>query len=132
MQFQSEIALSMMEDKYVSLSTAMRDLLPMIPLLKEVCWGIGLEETVIANFKSTICEDNNGCLTLAKMEAPRMMPLQPHSKHYAVKYHWFWEHLKSEGIEIKKVDTKEQLADIFMKSFHVKSFWNIWWLLMGR
>ena len=81
-----------------------------------------MEETVVATIKSTIWEDNNGCLTLAKMEAPRMMP---RSKHYAVKYHWFQEHLKPEGIEIKKVDTKEQLADILTKSLHVKSFQNI-------
>ena len=95
----------------------------MIHLLKEVCQGIGLEETVVATIKSTIWEDNNGCLTLAnKMEAPRMTP---RSKHYAVKYHWFQEHLKPEGIEIKKVDTKEQLVDIFTKSHHVESFQNI-------
>ena len=74
----------------------------------------------IATIRSTIWEDNNGCLALAKMKAPRMIP---QSKHYAVKYHWFQEHLKPEGIEIKKVNTKEQLADIiFMKSFHVEPF----------
>jgi len=55
-RMQSEIALSMMEAEYISLSTAMRDLLPMIHLLKEVCRGVGLDKTKVATIKSTVWE----------------------------------------------------------------------------
>ena len=35
---------------------------------------------------TNVWEDNEGCLKLAKLEPPRMMP---RSKHHALKYHWF-------------------------------------------
>jgi len=64
------------------------------------------------------------------MEAvpPRMTP---RSKHYAVRYHWFWEHLKSEDIKIEKIDTKIQIADIFTKAFRAEPFHQLRKLLMG-
>jgi hypothetical protein len=37
------------------------------------------------------------------------------SKHYAVKYHWFQEHLIPHKIQLVKIATRDQLSDIFTK-----------------
>jgi hypothetical protein len=60
--------------------------------------------------KCTIFEDNNGALELAK--APKMCP---RTKHIAIKYHHFRSKVHSSEVDIKRVDTKNQIADIFTK-----------------
>ena len=57
-------------------------------------------------------EDNNGALTLSNLEPGRTAS---HSKHFAIKFHRFREHLKPNRIEIVKVETKDQVADILTK-----------------
>ncbi|MEJ2116200.1 MAG: Ty1/Copia family ribonuclease HI, partial [Gammaproteobacteria bacterium] len=108
-KLQSEIALSMTEAEYIALSQSMRDLIPMKQLLKEVGPLCSLSEMDIVTH-STVFEDNNGALELAT--APKM---RPRTKHIAIKYHHFREHVKRGTIKIQRVDTKEQLADIFTK-----------------
>ena len=81
--------------------------------------------------KSTVFEDNNGCLSLAK--APK---LTPRTKHIAVKYHFFKSHIdttgtSTDGIHIVKIDTKEQKADIFTKGLGADDYTSIRGLLMG-
>jgi len=66
-----------------------------------------------------VFEDNAGALALEKLELPRMTP---RSKHYAVKYHWFWSCLKPENIQVLKVESKQQLADIFTKGLAKSNF----------
>ena len=60
------------------------------------------------NFK--VIEDNNGVIELAK--APK---IHPRTKHIALKYHHFREHVQKGMIEINPIDTLEQVADIFTK-----------------
>ena len=38
------------------------------------------------------------------------------SKHIAIKYHWFWSHLKNRQVVVKHVGTQEQLANILTKA----------------
>ena len=54
--------------------------------------------------------DNKGADTLAN--APKM---NARTKHIAIKYHHFREAVKKKILQIKRVDTKEQLADILTK-----------------
>ncbi len=91
-RLQTEIALSTMEAEYVSLSTSCQDLFPVIDITKEICL-IFNDRLVInenANMHIKIHEDNVGALELGKLEPRRMTPC---SKHYAIKYHWFREHI---------------------------------------
>jgi len=44
------------------------------------------------------------------------------TKHIAIKYHFFREHHLSEEIQVKKVDTTYQLADIFTKGLVAHQF----------
>jgi hypothetical protein len=73
-------------------------------------------------------EDNNGALSLAKMEPGQMTPC---SKHYAVKYHWFRSHLSPNSVNILKIDTNLQKANIFTKGLRVEKFRDIRKLLCG-
>jgi hypothetical protein len=82
----------------------------------------------MTTFKTTVWEDNNGALMLTNLEAGRMTP---RSKHYAVKYHWFRSHLNPNSVEVKKIETDKQKADIFTKGLRVEKFRIIRKLLCG-
>jgi len=71
------------------------------------------------NMHITIHEDNVGTLILGQLEPRRMTP---RSKHYAVKYHWFREHLIPRKITLVKIATNEQLGDIFTKGLNRIAF----------
>ena len=58
-----------------------------------------------------VFEDNNGAIELAK--APN---IRPRTKHIALKYHHFREHVRKGLIEKSTIDTLEQVADIFTKA----------------
>ena len=112
-KLQTEIACSTMEAEFISLSSAMRDLLPARQILQAVGPILSVDIPPGAQLQSTIFEDNNGCLLLATV--PKMTP---RSKHIAVKYFWFRSQVGPEpGINIVKCDTKDMLADIFTKAF---------------
>jgi hypothetical protein len=85
---QTEIAVSTMEAEYIALSQAMRDLIPLRELIKEVAHSLGKDRNFTTRTYSKVLEDNNGALTLANV--PRMTP---RSKHIAVKYHFFRSHV---------------------------------------
>ena len=46
---------------------------------------------------------------------PSAPKYRPRRKQISVKYHHFWQHVKSGILTIKSIDTKEQLAYIFTK-----------------
>jgi hypothetical protein len=125
-RLQSEIALSTLESEYIALSQAMRDLIPMRRLLKEVSTALGVTADGAAIMKSTVFEDNNGALGLAT--SPK---LTPRTRHICVKYHFFKEHIKPGEIEIVKVESQFQKADIFTKGLTTDTFESIRRLLMG-
>ena len=60
--------------------------------------------------KCTLFEDNKGAEELANIPKNR-----PRTKHIAVKYHHFREAVKSKILMVERVDTTDQLADIFTK-----------------
>ena len=126
-KLQTDIATSTMEAEYNGLSLCMRDLIPFKRLFQAVAGGIGLEPDIVTSFKTTVWEDNNGALILANMEPGRMTP---RSKHYAVKYHWFCSYI-SPTLQVKKIDTNLQKADIFTKGLRSEKFRAIRKLLCG-
>jgi hypothetical protein len=136
-KMQTETAMSTMESEYVALSAAMKDLIPVRRLLNEVCDATGLEQqreaVMKASLRSTtkVHEDNAGCLILANTPLPYMTP---RSKHYGTKYHWFRSHVgKTEegSLEVVKVDTKINIADIFTKGLTKLDFERLRFMLCG-
>ena len=127
-KLQESIALSTMMAEYYALSTAMREVLPLIDLVKTVAKGLGINEHCLSTFKTTVWEDNMGALTLANLDPGQSTP---RSKFYDVKVHWFRSHLVPNQIEVKKIDTAVQLADMFTKPLTREQFEAIRKLLMG-
>jgi hypothetical protein len=115
-RLQTETALSTMEAEYIALSTAMRSLLPLRHTLQELVAALSLSQDQKSVIHSTIWEDNAAALILANSDPPR---LTKRSKHIHVKYHWFKSHLVAGLIEIKPIDTKNQLADFLTKSLPI-------------
>ena len=100
----------------------MRLVLPLLELHKAIGLSLGIQSEVITKFQTTVWEDNNGCLILANLEPGRQTP---RSKHHAIKQHWFRSHLRPNGIEVKKIDTLLQKADILTKSLGAIKFRKI-------
>jgi hypothetical protein len=125
-KLQTEVAVSTMEAEYVALSQAMRDLIPLRELVKEVSVALGKNAIVSGRTYSKVFEDNNGALTLATV--PRMTP---RSKHIAVKYHFFRSHVRKGDLKVIKVETTNQIADIMTKGLPKESFQKLRKLLAG-
>jgi hypothetical protein len=118
-KLQTDIATSTMESEYNSLSIAMRDVIPLQNLTREIIRGLGHDKIRLTTFKTTVHEDNTGALKLARMEPGRMTP---RSKHYGIKYHWFRSKLKPNEVEIVHVGTDLQRADFLTKALRVPKF----------
>jgi hypothetical protein len=109
-QLQTEIALSSTESEYIGISYAMREVIPIMELLKE------MKRENFPIFKTKpklhckVFEDNSGALEMAKTHKYR-----PRTKHLNVKLHHFRDYVTRGEISIHKIDTKEQLADYLTK-----------------
>ena len=126
-KLQAEITLSSTAAEYVAFSMAMREILPMRALLQEIGTKLGLNILNTSLVRSTIFEDNMGCLSLVNV--PKM---SPKNKYLALKYHFFRSQIgESKGIIAKYVNTKEQKADIFTKGLPEAQFQHIRKLLIG-
>ena len=119
-KLQTEIALSTLHSEYVALSHSVRALLTLKILTKEVIdnLGIDIEKLKFVSI-STIYEENNGAIVVTTI--PRMTPT---SKHIAVKYHWFRQHVGKEFL-IRKIESENQKADIFTKGLQGQIFVRI-------
>jgi hypothetical protein len=103
-----------MEAEYVALSQSCKDLFPLLDQIKELGNAVGLPVSEYTNLHTKIYEDNVGTLTLLGRLEPKHMT--PQSKHYyAIKYHWFCEQIGPCNIQLVKIDTTNQLGDIFTK-----------------
>ncbi len=127
-KMQTEIALSTMEAEYIALSTSCRDLFPLMDKLIELTSILDLPFVASPKMHVRIHKDNAGALVLGQLEPRRMTP---RSKHYAVKYHWFREHIAPRNIELVKIDTASQLGDIFTKGLGPTKFTTVRKQLMG-
>lgn len=125
-KLQTEISLSSTESEYIALSQSLREVIPMMELIKEL-----RDEgfTINDNLPEVNCkafEDNSGALEMAKVHK-----LRPRTKHINIKYHHFREAVTNGQISIHKVHTSEQEADIFTKPLEESTFEYIRSLLMG-
>ena len=116
--------------EYYALSTALREAIPFRDLIHVVAEGVGLTKQCVTDFKTTVWEDNNGALTLANMDPGQHTP---RSKFYDCKVHWFRSFLKNKDnqAQVLKIDTKEQLGDLFTKALPAPVFGYLRQKLMG-
>ena len=124
-KLQTEIALSTTEAEYIALSQSLREVIPLIQLLKEIneVFPIHLPTPKI---RCKVYEDNNSCISLATKQK-----FSPRTKHIALKYHHFRSHVNDGTIEVLPIDTKEQTADIFTKPLDESLFLYLRYKLCG-
>ena len=73
-------------------------------------------------------EDNTGTQNLANSKGPWMTT---RTKHIGIKYHWFRSLIEPNKIEVHRIDTKRQKADIFTKGLTRFNFESVRFLVMG-
>ena len=110
-KLQTETALSTMEAEIIALSACCRELFPIIDMVSSVTKSVNLPIGK-TTMNVSIHEDNSGALVLGKTLPPQFTP---RSKYYAIKTIWFREEIFKRGIQLQKIDTIEQLGDIFTK-----------------
>ena len=125
-QLQSEVSLSTLESEYVALSQSLRTVMPMQTLLKEVIPTITIPKSLTVNLITTIFEDNNGALSLATTHR-----VTSRTKHFHIKYHFFWDNVEKGDIVIERINSEEQHADILTKGLTTITFQKIRRLIQG-
>ena len=131
-KLQTLTALSTMEAEYIALSTACRELIPMLELTKEMRSYHIKSHPAIPKIHCNIFEDNSGALEMAC--SPKIHPC---TKHINNAYHHFREytHPTSEGakptVEIVPVSTEEQLGDMLTKPLPAPAFIKFRKTLLG-
>ena len=128
-KLQTTISTSTLEVEYVALSQATRELVPMRRLLQEIVNAVDPDakrEPAVIN--STIFEDNNGATSTAT--SPNMTP---RTKHMAVKCHCTRSQIIEGGgeVELRKIESENQKADILTKGLKKDDFERIRLLLCG-
>ena len=89
-----KIALSAAKAKYITVSQSLRDVIPLITLLKKInkVFPVHVETPT---FVCKVHEDNQSCITMATLQK-----FTPCTKHIALKYHHFRFHVKRGTIQI--------------------------------
>ena len=110
-KLQTQIALSTTEAEYIALSTATRDVIPLMELLQEL-QGQGFDYTTTTpTVHCKVFEDNSGAIEIATVHKFR-----PRTKHINVLYHHFRQYVVQGKISIHAVTSAEQRADVLTKS----------------
>jgi hypothetical protein len=116
-KLQSQVTLFTTEAEYIAMSQALRDLIPIMGLLKEMSKQ---DFKVLCTEPYVYCkvfEDNSGALELA-----RLPMFCPRTKHINVCYHHFRKHVRKGLIKIFPFDTKDQIADALTKPLAQNDF----------
>jgi hypothetical protein len=113
-KLQTSVALSTCEAEYIAMSTALREVIPLMRLLDTIVdvWNINTPQPHVI-----VHEDNQSARQLAMNEAYKLRTC-----HLAVKYHHFCDYVGSGRIRIDYIRTNEQTADILTKALPKDSF----------
>ena len=116
-KIQTITALSTTEAEYIALSTSLREVIPLMGILKEATeHGVRINN-LPPRIHCTVFEDNSGALELARL--PKM---RPRTKHINQSYHHFREHVERQEIQVQATPTEEQMADILTKPLPESTF----------
>jgi hypothetical protein len=118
-KLQTETALSTMEAEIIALAHCCRELFPVVDIVKELGKVVGLATEDLVSMHVSVHEDNAGALVLAQTLPPQFTP---RSKYYAIKTVWFREEIHKRGVHLLKIETAEQLGDIFTKGLPRATF----------
>lgn len=95
----------------VSLSTAEAELISVCASIQDGLWLKKILEDLQVNINRIVLyEDNQACISIIKNPDNIRR-----TKHIDIKYRFVCDKVKSGKIEVKYIDSKRQLADIFTK-----------------
>jgi hypothetical protein len=116
-KLQTLTALSTTEAEYVALSTALREVIPLMTLSMEMkAEGVWKRiDSPIVHCK--VFEDNAGALEMAKL--PKIRPRTKHINNY---YHHFREWVEQGKISLSATASADQIADILTKPLGLADF----------
>lgn len=123
-KLQTEIALSTAEAEYIALSSALREVIPLLTMMEEIDAVFPLHIGK-PDFFCRVWEDNQSCIVMATSQK-----FTPRTKHIALKYHHFKSFVDTK-IRISYVHTESQQADILTKPVKLELFPRLRYLLMG-
>ncbi len=126
-QLQMETALSTMEANIIALLACCRDLFPIIDMVELLTSLVNLPIRA-ATMKLSFHEGNLGALVLAKTLPPQFTP---QSMYYAIKTIQFSTEIHKRCIQLLKIDTVEQLGDIFTKGLSQVVVEYLWKKIIG-
>ncbi len=102
----------------IALGACMRELIPIMNMVQSLAFAVGIPAGDV-NMRVSVHEDNSGALVLAEILSPQSTPC---SKYYATKTIWFCEEINRCGIKLLKIETSEQLGDMFTKGLAKPTF----------
>jgi hypothetical protein len=106
---QPTVSLSTTEAEYRASAMAAQESTWLIRLLKDLCQPIKVAVTLYCDNQSAICLAENPVF-------------HARTKHIEVHYHFIREKVLQEEIDLKHVNTKDQVADLFTKSLSGNKF----------
>ncbi len=117
-QLQTEIAMSSTEAELVGMSMALRTVIPIQGILREMQdAGYGVHPDPRAAFKCKLFEDNQSALDIAQVPKVR-----PRTKHINCKYFHFTTHVLNGQITLHKIKSEDQPADFLTKMLDELTF----------
>jgi hypothetical protein len=122
---QTEIVLSTAKTEYIAMSSALRKVIPLMTLMKELHTIFPVHINKV-NFFCKVHEDNQSTIRMAKSDK-----FAPQTKHIALKYHHFCSHVKNGHNEISYCPTEDQKADLLTKLLADAAFFRLRHMLIG-
>lgn len=124
-RLQTVFALSPAEAEYIALSTALREVIPMMALLKELRER-GLPINDIPTIRCKVFEDNSGA-----REQAQVAKYRPRTRHINTAWHHFRSYVAAGLIKILPIRTDWQLGDAFTKQVSKDDFVRFRKLIFG-
>jgi hypothetical protein len=125
-KLQTHIALSSTEAEYIAISTAMREVIPLMALMKEMHHKGYIDDFTGPNVHCRVFEDNSGAIEIAQTTKYR-----PRTKHINTQYHHFRYFVDTGQISLHYIPSKDQLADMLTKSLPSSDLQRLRQRLMG-
>jgi hypothetical protein len=125
-QLQTEIALSSTESEYTGMSYALREVIPIMELLKEMKHHKFPVARVHPTIHTKVYEDNSGAVEMA-----RTHKFRPRTKHLNVKLHHFRDYVTRGEITIHLIGTDEQVSDYLTKPVNDETLVRLRKIAMG-
>ena len=119
-QLQPIISLSTAESEYYALSQAIHVRLPLRGIANDLLYQVSFPSslsTLKNNLQATVKEDNTSALSLATEQR-----LTSRTRHYHIRWHFFWQSINDGKVEVIYVATKDQDADYLTKGLTCELF----------